>query len=117
MLVKHNLWVSNRLVQPGTDAPSLPTPLLSVTPFSLPVGCFTILKDSAFAGLVKDMKSRPNDQHLFAFARKLAHRAAVVVFAITMLVIALLTFASYCDFGLHSSQMEMENADPILNDK
>lgn len=63
------------------------------------------------------MKSRLNNQDLFAFTKKLAHKAAVVVFAITMLVITLLTFASYCDFGLHSSQMEMENADPILNDK
>ena len=49
---------------------------------------------------------------LFDVAQKIAHQAAMTVFVITMMMIFLTTFASYCDFGLHSSQMEMESSDP-----
>lgn len=47
-----------------------------------------------------------------AFIKKIAHQAAMAVFAATMIVIFLFTFASYCDFGLHASQIEMEASEP-----
>jgi hypothetical protein len=48
----------------------------------------------------------------FGLVKKIAHQASVAVFVVSMLVIFLVTFASYCDFGLHASQMEMESSDP-----
>jgi len=48
----------------------------------------------------------------FDLVKKMAQQASVAVFVVVMLVIFLVTFASYCDFGLHSSQMEMESSDP-----
>lgn len=48
----------------------------------------------------------------FNLVKKIAHNAFMVVFCIALIVVFLVTFASYCNFGLHSSQMEMESSDP-----